>query len=75
MVDADRLFFSIKDTWDSVMTLPTDVKELIPEFYSDASFLVNTEELDYGVRSSGALQALSVHSGQLGVCKNRIFTQ
>ncbi len=37
----DRLFWSIQDTWKSVLTLPTDVKELIPEFYSnDASFLV-----------------------------------
>lgn len=37
----DRLFWSIQDTWKSVLSLPTDVKELIPEFYSnDASFLV-----------------------------------
>lgn len=37
----DRLFWSIQDTWKSVLTLHTDFKELIPEFYSnDASFLV-----------------------------------
>jgi len=37
----DRLFWSIQDTWKSVLSLPSDVKELIPEFYSnDASFLV-----------------------------------
>jgi factor associated with neutral sphingomyelinase activation len=39
----DRLFWSIADTWKSVLSLPSDVKELVPEFYSnDASFLVST---------------------------------
>ena len=51
---ADRLFWSIQDTWNSVMTLPTDVKELIPEFYSsDHLFLVNAEGVDFGERTSG----------------------
>lgn len=36
-----------------MMTLPTDVKELIPEFYSDPSFLTNSEKLDFGERTSG----------------------
>ena len=37
----DRLFWSVGDTWKSVLTLPSDVKELVPEFYSnDPSFLV-----------------------------------
>jgi hypothetical protein len=46
------------------MTLPTDVKELIPEFYSDHSFLVNSENLDFGLRTSGvhATQALQCQS-------------
>jgi hypothetical protein len=36
------------------MTLPTDVKELIPEFYSSEHlFLVNAEGVDYGERTSG----------------------
>ena len=53
---ADRLFWSIQDTWNSVMSLPTDVKELIPEFYSsDHMFLVNGEGVDFGERTSGAL--------------------
>ncbi len=44
----DRLFWSIQDTWKSVLTLPTDVKELIPEFYSnDASFLVGIKSLGF----------------------------
>lgn len=51
---ADRLFWSIQDTWNSVMTLPTDVKELIPEFYSsDHLFLLNAEGVDFGERTSG----------------------
>lgn len=50
----DRLFWSIQDTWKSVLALPTDVKELIPEFYSnDATFLVNINNVDFGTRSTG----------------------
>jgi hypothetical protein len=29
----DRLFNSLKDSWESATTSTTDVKELIPEFY------------------------------------------
>jgi hypothetical protein len=29
----DRLFNSLKDSWESATTATTDVKELIPEFY------------------------------------------
>ncbi|KAK9807012.1 hypothetical protein WJX72_010768 [[Myrmecia] bisecta] len=51
----DRLFWSLVDTWKSVTSLPTDVKELIPEFYSsDPSFLLNTENVDFGTRTAGA---------------------
>ena len=57
----DRLFHSIQSTWKSVLEAPTDVKELIPEFYADpatmgsdvADFLLNTQELDLGVRQTG----------------------
>jgi factor associated with neutral sphingomyelinase activation len=62
----DRLFFSIASTWHSVLHAPTDVKELIPEFYADpsssssssastgpASFLLNTQSLDFGLRQNG----------------------
>lgn len=52
------------DTWRSVTSLPTDVKELIPEFYStDSSFLVNMEGIDFGERSSGPL--IAVHARTL----------
>jgi hypothetical protein len=29
----DRLFNSLRDSWESATTATTDVKELIPEFY------------------------------------------
>ena len=50
----DRLFGSLGEAWRSVTTLPTDVKELTPEFYCDPAFLVNGRRLDFGTRSSGA---------------------
>lgn len=42
----DRLFWSVADTWKSVLSLPSDVKELVPEFYSnDTSFLVGWQRV------------------------------
>ena len=51
---ADRLFGSLAEAWRSVTTLPTDVKELTPEFYCDPAFLVNSRGLDFGTCASGA---------------------
>ncbi|UJR30880.1 hypothetical protein I4U23_018392 [Adineta vaga] len=34
----DRLFHSLIDTWKSVLTSDSDVKELIPEFYMSSKF-------------------------------------
>ena len=62
----DRLFWSVNDTWRSVTSLPTDVKELIPEFYStDPSFLLNTEQIDFGCRASGEAWLNLLSSGLL----------
>lgn len=37
----DRLFVSISESWESVLTNPADLKELIPEFYAlPSDFLV-----------------------------------
>ena len=58
------MFWSVLDTWNSVMTLPTDVKELIPEFYSDPSFLINSEKLNFGERAAGT--ALSLNTPPAG---------
>ncbi|EKX50523.1 hypothetical protein GUITHDRAFT_62014, partial [Guillardia theta CCMP2712] len=47
--DPDRTFSSISNSFRSVFTNPADVKELIPEFYSDdTSFLLNKMDLDLG---------------------------
>ena len=52
---ADRLFWSILDTWKSVTSLSADVKELTPEFYStDPAFLLNLEEINFGTRAAGS---------------------
>jgi len=57
----DRLFNSISDTWEGVLTNPTDVKELIPEFFQlpkenengeILSFMVNHRGLDLGIRQN-----------------------
>jgi len=53
--DPDRLFHSIESTWTSCFNSPTDVKELIPEFYNAAGddyFLINKLGLNLGVRQS-----------------------
>lgn len=53
---ADRLFWSILDTWNSVTNLSADVKELIPEFYStDPAFLLNLEKINFGTRAAGTV--------------------
>lgn len=63
----DRLFCSVKDSWESVLSNPADVKELIPEFFiiptttnqhqddsnSSSSFLINKYGLPLGTRQNG----------------------
>ncbi|KAJ2160579.1 hypothetical protein GGF46_002175, partial [Coemansia sp. RSA 552] len=50
---ADRQFHSIGETWNSCMTGPGDVKELIPEFFYLPEFLTNHNGLDLGVKQNG----------------------
>ncbi|KAK9825768.1 hypothetical protein WJX74_006071 [Apatococcus lobatus] len=50
----DRMFCDLAEAWDSVMSNPTDVKELIPEFFlSDVRFLQNLDSLPLGTRQNG----------------------
>jgi hypothetical protein len=50
----DRLFHTVADSWESVLSSSTDVKELTPEFYlPTADFLVNRQQLPLGVRQTG----------------------
>lgn len=52
--DPDRSFFSINETWESVLLNNTDLKELIPEFYqSSGEFLSNSRNLPLGTKSNG----------------------
>lgn len=52
----DRMFNSLKETWENVTANPSDFKELIPQFYNpDATpdFLINSSNIDFGVRQNG----------------------
>jgi WD40 repeat protein len=50
----DRMFNSISETWESCLTNPADLKELIPEFFnSNGEFLTNASDLDFGHRHTG----------------------
>jgi hypothetical protein len=50
---SDRLFFSIADAWESVQTVQMDFRELIPEFFTLPSFLLNADGFDLGTLSDG----------------------
>jgi hypothetical protein len=49
----DRLFFSIVHTFRNAVEETSDVRELIPEFFSVPEFLLNMNKLDLGVSQSG----------------------
>jgi hypothetical protein len=46
---ADRTFYSLQDTWKSVLNASGDVRELIPEFFYHPEFLTNHNNFDLGV--------------------------
>ena len=50
---ADRLFHSVAEAWSNVMQSQADVKELVPEFFCDPSFLRNDRALQLGTRQNG----------------------
>ena len=50
---ADRLFFSINETWKMCNSSMSEVKELIPEFFVLPEFLRNVNGLDLGQRQDG----------------------
>ena len=50
----DRLFFDLASSWAGITSTNSDLKELIPEFFtSDGSFLIAPDGLDLGVRQNG----------------------
>jgi len=51
-----RMFHSLGETWNGVLTNQADVKELIPEFYdtnTKGTFLLNESKLFLGVKENG----------------------
>ena len=49
----DRMFFSVATAWQNVLTSPSDVKQLIPEFFYMPEFLRNANGYDLGVKQDG----------------------
>lgn len=51
---ADRMFYSVAACYDNVLKNHADVKELLPQFYSeDFDFLINTKGLQLGATQMG----------------------
>lgn len=50
---ADRLFFSIGDSFRCAMEDTSDVRELPPEMYCTPEILLNLNNEDFGVRQNG----------------------
>lgn len=49
----DRLFFDIASSWDGCLTSTSDMKELIPEFFSLPEMFLNTNKFPLGRTQSG----------------------
>ncbi|MEM7559510.1 MAG: BEACH domain-containing protein, partial [Planctomycetota bacterium] len=49
----DRLFFDIAGCWNSCMTSTSDVKELIPEFFTCPEMFLNTNHFPLGSTQAG----------------------
>ena len=50
---ADRLFSSVHESWAANTESLTEVKELIPEFYTTPAFLTNHTRYTFGTRQDG----------------------
>ncbi len=50
---ADRLFESLAQTWQNCLHSSADVKELIPEFFYNPAFLVNSNNFNFGQKQNG----------------------
>ena len=50
---ADRLFHSVLEAWTSSICSASDVKELIPEFFTSAAFVRNVNKVALGTRRDG----------------------
>jgi len=50
---ADRLFYSMSESYRGATEEIADVRELLPEFYCLPDFLINREKLDFGITQYG----------------------
>lgn len=50
---ADRMFHSVGESWRNCLNNPSDLKELVPEFFYLPEFLRNARGLRLGARQSG----------------------
>jgi len=50
---ADRIFWSLKESWRSCSTEMSDVRELTPELFSMPESLINISGIDFGTRQDG----------------------
>ena len=62
---ADRLFHDILSTWDNCLHSSSDVKELVPEFFYQPEFLLNSNAFNLGTRQVGMAVRLSAPSDDL----------
>ncbi|CAD8059926.1 unnamed protein product [Paramecium primaurelia] len=49
---ADRIFFSIPNTWESCQNDHQDFRELIPEYFYFPEFLKNINKIQFGIRQN-----------------------
>jgi hypothetical protein len=52
---AERMFHSIPETWSNVMKNPSDLKEVIPEWFYLPEMFQNTNNINLGVRQDGTI--------------------
>ena len=69
---ADRLLHDIASTWDNCLHSTSDVKELVPEFYYQPEFLLNSNNFNLGTRqvSKHAQELLRIKTGGLGTTQH-----
>lgn len=50
---ADRVFSSYQESWSNATNSPSDVRELIPEFYILPEMFLNLNNFDFGLTQDG----------------------
>jgi hypothetical protein len=50
---ADRMFHSVQRSWENVLSITSDVKELIPEWFYQPEMFLNSNKFELGYRQTG----------------------